>query len=254
MTNFGNLMPQLPISVQLYTVRAAIADDLPAALRRIAGIGYTTVELFDFVGREDEYAVALADAGLTASSGHARLAEAPDVAPAFAAARALGIGTLIAPHIPAERWQDRESIADSARRLNAVALRAADEGVRVGYHNHWWELESRVDGHPALEVFADLLDPRVVLEVDVYWAEVGGMPAPELLARLGERVQLLHVKDGPRSRDAEEQVAVGSGEIDIPAVLVAAPQAQRVVELDGCRGDVFDALADSLAYLTGDLA
>jgi hypothetical protein len=40
--------------------------------------------------------------------------------------------------------------------------------------------------------------------------------------------------------------------MDVLAILAAAPQALRVVELDGCNGDIFDALADSFAYLTGN--
>ena len=37
----------------------------------------------------------------------------------------------------------------------------------------------------------------------------------------------------------------------VPAILAAAPDALRVVELDECATDMFDALADSRTYLTG---
>ena len=52
-----------PISVQLYTVRDAIAADLPGTLRRLADIGFTQVEPWGFVERVDEYAEALPAAG-----------------------------------------------------------------------------------------------------------------------------------------------------------------------------------------------
>ena len=90
-----------------------------------------------------------------------------------------------------------------------------------------------------------------MLEVDTYWAEVGGVPAAALLERLGDRVRFLHVKDGAVTQDDQDQVAVGSGALDIAAILAAAPQAQQVVELDGFAGDVFDALRDSVTYLNG---
>lgn len=51
-----------------------------------------------------------------------------------------------------------------------------------------------------LEHLADALDPRVVLEIDPFWAQVGGVSAPELLATPGKRVQLLHIKDGAIQR------------------------------------------------------
>ena len=38
---------------------------------------------------------------------------------------------------------------------------------------------------PALEVLAGSLDAGVLLEVDTYWAAVGGQDVPALLGRLG---------------------------------------------------------------------
>ena len=81
--------------------------------------------------------------------------------------------------------------------LNQAAVKAADHGLRLGYHNHDFELSSIVGGRPGLEVLADALDPAVILEVDTYWAAVGGQDVPALLGRLGDRVRYLHVKDGP---------------------------------------------------------
>ncbi|HEY8914716.1 sugar phosphate isomerase/epimerase [Lacisediminihabitans sp.] len=239
------------LSVQLYTVRDALAADLPGTLRRVADLGYTNVELFGFVDLADQYSELLPAAGLSAPSAHGSLLGA-NLDRIFAAATKIGVTTLIDPHIDRSLWSSREDVTASATQLNAIALKGADHGLTIGYHNHWWETENRIDGTPALEVFADLLDPAVILEVDTYWAEVGGVSAVELLVRLGDRVQLIHVKDGAVTQDDQEQVAVGSGRLNIPAILAAAPQALRVVELDGFAGDVFDALRDSFAYLTAN--
>ena len=88
------------------------------------------------------------------------------------------------------------------------------------------------------------------MEIDTYWAAVGGADVPALLGRLGRRVTALHVKDGPAVKD-EPHVAVGAGVMPVPEVLAAAPGAQRIVELDSCATDLFDALAASRAYLVG---
>jgi sugar phosphate isomerase/epimerase len=245
-------MSSSELSVQLYTVRDALAADRAAALSRIAGLGFRQVELFDFVDLADEYASLLGPLGLAAPSGHAMLI-GEDVAAVFAAARSLGMSTVIQPMVDEALWGDRESVAETARALNEIAALGADHGLRVGYHNHWWELESSIEGRPALEVFAEYLDSAVVLEVDTYWAQTGGVDVPALLRRLGDRVGFLHVKDGPATLDTSAQTAVGSGTLDVPAILAAAPGALRVVELDDFAGDVFDALRDSVTYLT-DLA
>ena len=246
--------PMARPSVQLYTVREALAADMPGALARLARIGFERVEGFDLVGLRDRYADALPGSGLAMPSAHVTLLGA-DLDLVFAAAHRLGVTTVIDPWADPERWGRREDVEAIAAELSAIAARAEDAGLRIGYHNHWFELENRFDGVTALEVLADALDPRVVLEVDTFWAEVGGEPAPALLRRLGERVQLLHVKDGPRVRDTSTQTAVGSGSLPIADILAAAPHAAQVIELDAYgAGDVFDALADSWRFMSGPIA
>ena len=242
-------MAQEPVSVQLYSVRNAVQQDLPAALNRLASIGFKAVELYGFVDRAGEYASALLAAGLTAPSAHAPLLSADDPDRILEAAATVGVRTIIDPHRPAEQWTTEDDIRRTADQLNELAERAAATGLAVGYHNHWWELETRVNDVPALEVLAPLLTDAVVLEVDTFWSEVGGVDAPQLLGRLGERVKLIHVKDGARSRDTKLQQPAGSGEIDVAAVLKAAPRAMRVLEFDDYSGDVFDGLAASLAWV-----
>src|SRR4029453_1352014 len=105
------------------------------------------------------------------------------------------IGVVIDPSVRPEQWQDPADISVTASALNPAAQVAPGPGVRVGYHNHWWELQSRIDGRSAFEVFAEQLDPELVLEVDTYWVTAGGEDAPALLRRLGGRGGASHVKE-----------------------------------------------------------
>ena len=89
----------------------------------------------------------------------------------------------------------------------------------------------------------------MVLEVDTFWSEVGGVSAPGLLARLGDRVRYLHMKDGPLTRDTLTQQPLGQGALDVPAILAAAPDAHRVVEFDDHDGDIFAAIEASYRFL-----
>jgi sugar phosphate isomerase/epimerase len=241
-------------SLQLYTVRRELEADPGGTLRRIADLGFESVELFGFVGRAELFAGLLRDSGLRAISGHAHLVDTPDVAAVLRDASLLGLTTVIDPMIPRERWGTRQDIEESARALAAVADLAAASGLEVGYHNHQWELESTVEGKTALEVFAEVLDPRVVLEVDTFWVEVGGVSAPALLERLGDRVHYLHMKDGPLSLDTLTQLPLGQGAVDVPAILAAAPRAHRVVEFDDHDGDIFAAVEASRRFLVNGAA
>lgn len=244
-------MPRGPISVQLYSVRDRLAEDLEGTLERLAALGFTNVEPYGaFVADSDDYVAALASTGLSAPSAHAGVLDLADPSPAFEAAAAIGVKTIIDPAHRTEDWESIDGIARIAERINGAAATAREYGLTLGYHNHWWELEARPNGTPALELLAPRLDPQVVLEVDTYWVEVGGVDVVGLLGRLGERVRLLHVKDGDKSRDTKAQLPAGEGAMDIPAVLGAAPDAMRVLEFDDYAGDTMDGLAASLAYVT----
>ncbi|WP_367137485.1 sugar phosphate isomerase/epimerase family protein [Saccharothrix sp. HUAS TT1] len=235
-------------SVQLYSVRDAFAADPLDTLRRLAAIGFTRVEPYGVLENAEVLRTALPDLGITAPTAHAQLIGA-DQAAVFAAAADCGVEVVIDPFVDPERWRDPADVAATASALNAAAEVAADHGLRVGYHNHWWELASRIDGRSAFEVLADRLDPAVVLEVDTYWATVGGEDAPALLRRLGGRVHAIHVKDGGLARDGSGQVPAGQGRVPVADVLAAAPDALRVVEFDAYDGDVFAGIAASRAFL-----
>jgi sugar phosphate isomerase/epimerase len=241
-------MPAPKLSVQLYTVREALAEDFDGTLATIAGFGFDTVEPFGVDNFADQLREGLPRHGLSAPTAHVGLLRG-DADAILDLAAELGIATVIDPAVTAERWQSIADIAATAEQLNAAAKKAAERGLKVGYHNHWWELETDFGGKHGLEVLADNLSPEVVLELDTYWAYVGGADVPALLKRLGDRVVALHIKDGDGTRDNKKQVAVGAGVIPVWDFIAAAPDALRVVELDDSEGDRVEAIRASRDYL-----
>ncbi|MBP2327745.1 sugar phosphate isomerase/epimerase [Kibdelosporangium banguiense] len=237
-------------SVQLYSVREQFAADPNDTLQRLATIGFTQVEPYGLVENVAILRSGLTDHGLTAPTAHAKLIGV-DQREVFAAAAECGVKVVIDPFVPPDKWQEPADIAATAEALNIAAKVAQEHGVTVGYHNHWWELQSRIDDRTAFEVFADQLDPALVLEVDTYWATAGGEDAPALLRRLGKKVHAIHVKDGGLATDATGQVPAGQGQVPVSDVLDAAPEALRVVEFDAYDGDIFEGIAASFAYLNG---
>ncbi|MFF1573437.1 sugar phosphate isomerase/epimerase family protein [Leifsonia sp. NPDC058292] len=242
-------MSKSNLSVQLYTVRELLTEDTVGTLKRIADLGFTQVEPFAFLSFGDDLRRGLSEAGLTAPTTHQSFIGG-ELEPVFEAAKSLGIETVIDPFVDPARWQTAEGVDEIAAQLNEAAAVAANYGVRVGYHNHAHELEATIDGVTALEYFAGKLDDAVVLEVDTYWVAVGGHDPVELLAKLGDRVVALHIKDGPATTETKDQVAVGQGSLPVEAIIAAAPNALRVIELDDSRGDRFQAVADSFEFLT----
>jgi sugar phosphate isomerase/epimerase len=236
------------LSVQLYTVRDALAEDFDGTLAKLAAFGFNHVEPFALLNFADELRDGLANNGLTAPTTHMHLVD-EDQDAIFALAAELGVETVIEPYVDPARWQSEAGISEVASELNAAARKAADHGLRVGYHNHHFELESKISGVHGLEVLADRLAPEVVLEVDTYWAYAGGADVPALITRLGDRVVALHLKDGDGSLDTTKQVPLGTGVLPVWDIVAAAPEALRVVELDDSETDLLEAVREGREFL-----
>lgn len=243
-----------PISVQLYSLREESAADFPGVLRRLGEVGFVGVELAGFHGLTPaQFNEVAADAGLVVSSGHVGNAEAGSLHAALDDLQAVGCNTAVLAFLPPDAFADADAVQRSADTINAAHALAAARGFTFGYHNHWWEFRPLADGRTAWSHLLERLDPGVVIELDMYWATVGRAAPTDVIAGLGDRLHLLHVKDGPADSSKSPMVAVGSGSLDIAGVLAAAPGvAWHVVELDQCATDMFQAVADSYRFLVGN--
>lgn len=260
-------MPTPAISLQLWTVRDQLTADLDGTLARLAAIGFTRVEAFGFVSRADELGSAFARHGISSPTGHASLASGtenpfdssiavPTPDEVFTAAARLGMTTVFDPFVAADRWQSIDEIAATAAALNAAAQVGAGYGISVGYHNHNQEFQTPIDGRFPLELFADLLDPGVSLELDVYWASAGGADVAALIERLGEKVTALHIKDGTLDplpslgSVPTDQVPAGQGAVALAAALDAAAHAEyAIVEFDAYSGDIWEGIQVGYDFL-----
>ena len=252
-----------PISVQLYSLREQVAADFPAVLARLGAKGYAGVELAGFGDlTAAQLADALSRAGLVLSSAHVGYARPDEFAAALDDHRALGCDTAVVPAMRADGFEDLDAVHKTADRINRLVDVARERGMTLGYHNHWWELQNKIGDRTAFEVFADLLDPAVQLEVDLYWATAGGADLVELLRRLVDRVVAVHVKDGPMrpgisARELpNDQQPAGQGDVPLAAVLTADDLSipYAVLEFDHYEGDVFDGLAQGYTWLKQTLA
>ena len=266
------------LSVQLYAVRDQLAEDLDGTIARLAGMGLREVEAFDFIDKAPRLAEAFAKAGVRARTGHASLLSEglgfddpafqeaqggpPTQDTVFEAAKTLGLEIVIDPFVEPERWASEEAVLDNAKRLNDAAAKAADHGLRVGYHNHSQEFVHSFRGLTAYELFAEQLRDDVVLEVDLYWAATGRQDVPALLGRLGDKVRALHLKDGVVGEDpfqpgAErmdptklDQRPAGEGDLPLLDYLAAAPATEfGVIEFDHyAGGHIYDGIEASVRY------
>lgn len=242
-----------PVSVQLYSLRDAIAaQGAEPVLSKLVEAGYAYVESFGGLDQA-EIARACRAVGLQPMALHIAAPVGDSEAPSLAAAEALGVTRIVEPWRSPDLFASADGIKSVADYLNAGAQVAARHGLQLLYHNHWAEFQMHGDRH-ATAILLDHLDPAVMLEVDTYWVQVGGQNPAAVVAELGARAPLLHIKDGPALSPAEPMVAVGEGAVDVPAVVAAgAPHTEYlIVELDHCATDMLEAVVKSLHYLTSN--
>ena len=240
-----------PISVQLYSLRNEAATNFESVLRRLGEIGFVGVELAGFHDLTPQrYATIVKESGLVTSSAHLTDLTPDGFNTALDEIQAIGCDIAVCAFMPPERFADLGAIQASADALNKANAIAKERGVSLGYHNHWWEFSTIIDGRTAWSTLFDHLDDTVFAELDIYWATLGGADPRQVIADLRDRLWVLHVKDGPCDAPESAMVAVGSGTLDIPAILTSAPTAKwHVVELDRCATDMMTAVADSYRYL-----
>lgn len=241
------------LSVQLYTLREeAKKNGLGGILDRLGRIGYAGVEpagLHDLTA--DAFRQRVAAAGMVVSSAHVALPAAEKVTEVLDQQAAIGNDTLVVPFLPPDDFKDESAVRRTADRLNAFNAAVRARGATLGYHNHWWEFSTRIGDVTAHARLFALLDADVFAEVDTYWARVGGADPAAVVAALGTRARLLHIKDGPADKPESKMTAAGEGVIDIGAIAKASRADWHIVELDHCATDMFEAVEKSHRYLTG---
>jgi sugar phosphate isomerase/epimerase len=210
------------IALQLYTVRRLAATDLPGTLRAVAAAGYRAVEIAGLPATDaGELARLLNEAGLQAVAAHEGIEGLRnDVRAVIDRFTELRCPRVVVPWIPEADRRTADDVRRFAAELGGYGRSFAEQGIRLGYHNHAFEFEP-LDGTSVWEVLLTALPPEVEIELDVYWAAVAGRdPATEIRAA-ADRVRLLHMKDlapGPEPHDAP----AGEGNLAFPAIVEAA--------------------------------
>jgi sugar phosphate isomerase/epimerase len=239
------------LAVQLYTVRDLAARDLAGTLGAVSAAGFAAVELAGLPPTPvEELRDLLAGVGLAPMASHEPIeALRADLDGVLRWMQTLGCPRIVVPWLPEVDRATPDAARRVTRELSGIAATCADHGVGLGYHNHDFEF-APLDGTTLWAILLDELAPEVAIELDVYWATIGGRDPVEAMAEAGDRLALLHMKDmaaGPERRD----VAPGDGVLpwtDIAAAGTRLGVEWYVVEEDNPR-DAIDEIARGRAYL-----
>jgi sugar phosphate isomerase/epimerase len=190
----------VPVGLELYSVRDDLAKDLPGTVRGVAKMGYQCVEFYSpYYQWTNEYAgqvrKELDELGVRCYSTHNDLeALKPEgISKAIELNQAIGTRYVVLAH-PGEEITDADGWKRIADLLNQANQTLSGHGMHAGYHNHDAEWKP-VGGKKPIEILAGNTDKSVMLQLDVGTClEAGSDPVAWVKANPG-RIRSMHLKD-----------------------------------------------------------
>ena len=230
-TSTTNVNAAKIIGLQTYSVLAELGKDVPGGLKRLAKMGYKTLELAGYnsegrIGQTSmaDYKKMADDAGLTIVASHLNPPAnvySPDNKEkimdfwkkATEHHASIGVKYIIQPGQPSTK--STEEVAYVGEIFNGAGKIAKDGGLSFGYHNHEGEFARVIPGGKesvfgrggfgrnapkGQEIIYDGMmkntDPSLVFfELDVYWCVMGQQDPVEYLKKYADRIKVLHIKD-----------------------------------------------------------
>ena len=211
------------IGLQIYSLGGELTKDVPAGMKQLKQMGYSTLELAGYnngkINGVDmmEFKKMAEDAGLKITSSHVNPPTGeytPDTRNTIMEYwkktaddhAKLGVKYLVQPGQP--RTRSVEEVAYVCDVFNEAGKIVKAAGIPFGYHNHDFEFAKVVPGgtgavfgrHNKGEKIYDLFlkdtDPDLVFfEMDVYWTVIGQNDPVEYMKKYPDRIKLLHIKD-----------------------------------------------------------
>ncbi|TWT52546.1 Inosose dehydratase [Rubripirellula amarantea] len=229
------LFPQAP-GVVSYTYRNEFPKDFAGTLDKIVSLGITDIEFSNLFGKTAaEIRVMLDERGMQCSSFGVSYVDLQTKTNEVAAnATTLGASFVRVAWIPNRQPFTLELAEQTTREFNEIGRRLKNEfGLTFCYHNHGYEFAKHGDGTLFDVLMAQTNPNDVFVELDILWVQFPGADPVEILQKYGSRIKLMHLKDLKKGvvgdlsgkTAVENDVALGDGQIDIPAVLAAAKKA-----------------------------
>jgi sugar phosphate isomerase/epimerase len=202
----------IPIGLQLYSVREDAAKDLPGVLKAVAKMGYDGVEFAGYYGYNAEnLRKMLDDNGLKCCGTHTGLNTilGDELQRTIDFNKTLGNPYLIVPGLPGERTASRAAWLETAQMFNEASLRAEEQSMLVGYHNHHIEFQP-LDGELPWDTFFGNTRCQVVMQLDTGNALHGHADPVPFLQRYPGRALTVHLKEYSATND---KALLGEGEV-----------------------------------------
>ena len=241
----------MQIGAQFFTLReqCKTLDDFALTLKKVADIGYKTVQISGTCPYEAEWL----REQLAVNDLKCVLTHIP--VPRLTGETAQVIAdhhVFDCPHIGLGWWafNETDTYEKFMNTFPAVAKTIREGGKYFMYHNHDQEFQ-RLGGKLILERLAEEIPTDIMgFTLDTFWVQAGGGDPAQWVKNLAGRVPAIHLKDFAYGR---KMAVVGEGNINFDRVFTEAEKAGTkylLVEQDDCNGeDPIECLRRSYEYL-----
>lgn len=205
-------MTNIPIALQLYSVREDCSRDFLKTLEAVAKMGYDGVEFAGYYGRNAKQLKSiLDDLGLKVAGTHVNIESliSDKLESVIEFNKILDNHFLIVPGLSEKYRNSKSSWIDTAHIFNEISEKIKSEGMFVGYHNHDIEFHP-IEGEIPFNIFFDETNHDVVIQLDTGHALRGGSDPLEILRSYPGRFSTLHIKEFSSTND---EALIGDGEM-----------------------------------------
>jgi sugar phosphate isomerase/epimerase len=249
-----------PLGIQTYTFRRSMGTDPAKVLDTIKMMGFTEIEGGGGRMAPEEFKKLCAERGITIPStgaSYEQLVRAPDSV--AMRAKALGSKYVMCAWIPHDNGVlTFENAKKAAQDFNKAGKILKENGLTFCYHAHGYEFQPYENGTLLDYIFKNTNPEYVSFEMDIFWMQFGGGDPVALLKKYGDRWKLMHLKDMRKGTkkdltgltSTENDVAFGTGEIDIPSILKEAKKIGiKHYFIEDESSNILSQLPQSIAYL-----
>ncbi len=267
------------VSLQLYSVRDAMAKDPVGTIKALSMLGFKDCEHAGYNPEKRQFygytpvdwKKVLMDHGMTMQSGHTVFGkphwnmDTKEVTDLWKTtvedAVSVGQEYIISPWLDINLRKNLDDLKKFLEGFNAAGAYCKSQGIRYGYHNHDFEFSIRLTSKRIMDIIMEQTDPSLVAQqLDIGNMYGGGGRAMELLKQYPGRFELMHVKDVIKAQmnGAEhfESCILGKGLIDVKSILKYARKKGNthylIIEQESYQGMApIDTMKDDLAILKG---